>query len=74
MANTVYTIVPTDNSIESWAAADALNTDLITSGDNCNKAAAEAKIAECAAWLRDGLRVVASIYHSNYDPRDLYPR
>lgn len=74
MANIVYTIVPTDNSIEFWAAADALNTALATFGDNCNKAAAEAKIAECAAWLRDGLRVVASIYHSNYDPRDLYPR
>ena len=74
MANTVYTIVPTDNSIESWAAADALNTALTTFGDNCNKAAAEAKIVECAAWLRDGLRVVASIDHSNYDPRDLYPR
>ena len=74
MANTVYTIVPTDNSIESWAAADALTTALTTFGDNCNKAAAEAKIAECAAWLRDGLRVVASIDHSNYDPRDLYPR
>ena len=74
MANTVYTIVPTDNSIESWAAADALNTALTTFGDNCNKAAAEAKIAGCAAWLRDGLRVVASIDHSNYDPRDLYPR
>ena len=51
-----------------------LNTALTTFGDNCNKAAAEAKIAECAAWLRDGLRVVASIDHSNYDPRDLYPR
>ena len=51
-----------------------LNTALTTFGDNCTQAAAEAKIAECAAWLRDGLRVVASIDHSNYDPRDLYPR
>ncbi|WP_165674618.1 hypothetical protein [Metapseudomonas otitidis] len=74
MASTVYTIVPTDNSIEAWAAADALNAALTTFGDNYNKTAAEAKIAECAAWLRDGLRVVASIAHSNYDPRDLYPR
>ena len=61
MARTQYTIIATDSSVDARAAADACNVELASGGDTFSRQAAEAKIAECAPSLRDGLAVDAEV-------------
>lgn len=56
---TEYTIVPTSRSADLRAAADECNRKLMDAGDNNSLGCAQAQIAECAACLRDGLRIDA---------------
>ena len=59
---TEYTIVATDNSYDVRAAAEACNRELLAAGDTYNPHAAEEKLAECAACLRDALKIEVADY------------
>lgn len=59
MISTQYTIVPAVKTVDTIAAADACNRDLMAAGDTDSRDAAEAKIAECHPGLRDLLRIEA---------------
>ena len=59
MTRTEYTIVATDRSVDTRAAADACNRELMAAGETFDLRAVEEKMAECAACLRDALRIEA---------------
>lgn len=59
---TEYTIVATDSSSDARAAAEACNRELMAAGDTHNLPAVEEKLAECAACLRDALKIESADY------------
>lgn len=63
---TEYTIVATDDSCDVRAAAEAGNRELLAAGDTFNLHAAEEKLAECAACLRDALKIEVADYEVWY--------
>ena len=60
MARTEYTIRPTVLTVDTRAAADACNRELMAAGDTYSREAAEEKIKECAPSLRDWLTIEAA--------------
>lgn len=59
MARTEYTIRPTVLTVDTRAAADACNRELMAAGDTYSREAAEEKIKECAPSLREWLTIEA---------------
>lgn len=59
MTRTEYTIRPTVLTVDTRAAADACNRELMAAGDTHNREAAEEKLKECAASLREWLTIEA---------------
>ena len=54
-----YTIRPTVMTVDTRAAADACNRELMAAGDTYSREAAEEKIKECAPSLREWLTIEA---------------
>ena len=59
MTRTEYTIRPTVLTVDTRAAADACNRELMAAGDTYSREAAEEKIKECAPSLREWLTIDA---------------
>ena len=59
MTRTEYTIRPTVLTVDTRAAADACNRELMAAGDTYSREAAEEKIKECAQSLREWLTIDA---------------
>lgn len=60
MTRTEYTIRPTVLTVDTRAAADACNRELMAAGDTHSREAAEEKIKECATSLREWLTIEAA--------------
>ena len=60
MTRTEYTIRPTVLTVDTRAAADACNRELMAAGDTHSREAAEEKIKECAPSLREWLTIEAA--------------
>ena len=57
MTRTEYTIRPTVLTVDTRAAADACNRELMAAGETHSREAAEEKIKECAPSLRERLTI-----------------
>ena len=62
MTRTEYTIRPTVLTVDTRAAADACNRELMAAGDTYSREAAGEKIKECAVSLRDALKIESADY------------